>query len=139
MGKYAKYQPVSPPRPRHSLHPVWRGIGCLLIVIIPVMSYALATLLAPEFKASGKFPPILFMPVRFPAWVGHWPALNAIARFISSIENLGAIILLFSLIMPLLTGLFTLLYILVYQYVGPPRYTIFDTPPPKYKAKKYKR
>jgi hypothetical protein len=46
MSKYTLYsrRPAST-KPPWKVHPVWRGIGCLMLVIIPVMSYAGAVLL----------------------------------------------------------------------------------------------
>jgi len=40
MPKYDRYQSSSIPREdKRKTHPVWRGIGCVLIVIIPLLSY----------------------------------------------------------------------------------------------------
>ena len=39
---YRRYEPDEVPFPRP--HPVWRGIGCLLMVVIPIMSFAMADL-----------------------------------------------------------------------------------------------
>ena len=40
MGKYEQYntRPKTPPRKRE-VHAIWRGIGFVLIVMIPFMSY----------------------------------------------------------------------------------------------------
>ena len=137
MGKYSKYQRPSIKRLRE-VHPIWRGIGCILIVLVPLMAYALATLLVPVIGASGKLPYQLFTRVHFPDWVYRWPLLHGLGVFLGSIDNFWALLLLFLLIMPLLTGLFTLLYLIVYQRLVP-RFTMFDMPPLKYKTKKYKR
>ena len=39
------------------------------------------------------------------------------------------------IVFSLLTGVFSLLYSIVYQLIGPPRYTAVDAPPSKYKPK----
>jgi hypothetical protein len=37
MPKYNQYQRAeTPPKEKTKIHPVWRGIGCVMIVIIPV-------------------------------------------------------------------------------------------------------
>jgi hypothetical protein len=41
MGKYASYSRPAQPDKR-SVHPIWRGIGCLLLILIPVLSFAAA-------------------------------------------------------------------------------------------------
>ncbi len=138
MGKYAKYQHkrmLKPERP----HPVWRGIGCLLMIIVPVMAYALASILVPVVKATGKLPPELFRPVRFPDWLLRVNLLGDLARFISSIQNFWALLSLFVLALIVLAGLFSFVYSLIYQRIGPPRYTVLDAPPPSRKTREYKR
>jgi hypothetical protein len=46
MSKYTLYSRRPPmQKPPWKVHPVWRGIGCLMLLIIPVMSYAGAVLL----------------------------------------------------------------------------------------------
>ena len=49
MTSYDKYNPRAnmPSRP-YRVHPIWRGIGCFMMVLIPVMSYAGAVLLVEE-------------------------------------------------------------------------------------------
>ena len=40
MSKYNQYQSsTSRPDEKKKVHPIWRGIGCLLVVIIPFLSY----------------------------------------------------------------------------------------------------
>jgi len=41
MGKYTHYSRPAQPEKR-SAHPVWRGIGCLLLILIPILSFAAA-------------------------------------------------------------------------------------------------
>jgi hypothetical protein len=31
--------------PAPAVHPIWRGIGCILIIVIPVLSFIIATIL----------------------------------------------------------------------------------------------
>lgn len=45
--KHEKEQPIVF-RP----HPVWRGIGCALMVIIPIVAFGLADLLMPVLRAN---------------------------------------------------------------------------------------
>ncbi len=43
-------------RKSRPIHPVWRGVGCLFMVIIPVMSYVIAMLLIDQNKISHWLP-----------------------------------------------------------------------------------
>jgi hypothetical protein len=126
---------LKPERP----HPVWRGIGCVLMIIVPVMAYALASLLVPVVKATGRVPADLFRRIRFPDWVLRAGLLGDLARFIGRIEDFWALAILFILCLLLLAGLFSFLYSLIYQRIGPPRYTVLDAPPPKRRGREYKR
>jgi hypothetical protein len=43
MTKYSKYQEIPQENPsKKPLHPIWRGIGCALMIFIPLLSYGLA-------------------------------------------------------------------------------------------------
>ncbi len=46
MGVYRHSQksPQSDPRP-YKVHPLWRGVGCLMIVLVPLVAYAGASLM----------------------------------------------------------------------------------------------
>lgn len=52
MPKYSQYQADKPKEDKKRIHPVWRGIGCLLMVLIPAFSYFSAIQL---FKTPEKF------------------------------------------------------------------------------------
>jgi len=57
MPKYNQYQrTVSPDKDKPKIHPVWRGIGCVMIVIIPILSYLTANFL---IKSRGELPWVL--------------------------------------------------------------------------------
>lgn len=46
MSKYNMYQKELPPNPRKlPPHPIWRGIGCILIIVVPALSYLIANIL----------------------------------------------------------------------------------------------
>ncbi len=137
MGKYSKYQRKS--AEKKGMNPIWRGIGCLLIVIVPLVSYILMVLLGPLVIATGKIPYQLLGHVNFPAWVWRYRILNGIALFILNLNNLWFNILAFFVILLVLTAVTSLVYSLIYSLVGPARYSETDAPPSKYKAKKYTR
>ena len=44
MTDYDDYssKPPDPYKSGEQIHPVWRGIGCILVVIIPIMAYLLS-------------------------------------------------------------------------------------------------
>ena len=137
MGKYAKYQRKS--EKKAGMNPIWRGIGCILMVIVPVISYVMMVIFTPVIKATNLVPNELLGYVKFPAWVLKSPILSDVTFFIGGINDLWFKLIAFFVILLLLTTIFSLLYTMVFQLVGPPRYTDKDAPPSKYKAKEYKR
>jgi hypothetical protein len=137
MGKYAKYQ-RKPPKKR-GLHPIWRGIGCILIIIVPLLAFGMMLVSVPPIIATGKVPYQLLGRVHFPDWAFKVRIVAGIASYISSIDNLWMNIITFFVMLLLLTAVASLLYSLIYTLVGPARYSAQDAPPPKYKAKKYTR
>jgi hypothetical protein len=43
MPKYTKYGMINDDKPeKPKVHPIWRGIGCILLVVNPVISYVAA-------------------------------------------------------------------------------------------------
>lgn len=52
MGRYQQYQ-RDVKDPSESVHPIWRGIGFLLMGVVTIMSYAGANLLVEANKTRG--------------------------------------------------------------------------------------
>lgn len=136
MG-FSKYQrkEVEKPGP----NPVWRGIGCILMVVVPVAAYLLTMYIVPWLLSTGLVPEELLQSIKFPAWMYTTPTLGSIVIYLSNIENPWVKLIVFFILFILLTSIFSLLYSAVAQVVGPPRYLEVDAPPSKHKAKVYKR
>jgi peptidoglycan/LPS O-acetylase OafA/YrhL len=139
MGKYSKYTRQKPPRSREA-HPIWRGIGCILIVIVPLLSFAGAALLVNYGLSQGwSIPSEWLGNIKFPDWVWKIPFLVSIAGPIASYNNLKAVLAFFVVILVLLMGVYSTLYAIIYRGLGPPRYSALDAPPSGRKVKRYKR
>ncbi len=139
MGKYTKYQRPSLKQKPQELHPVWRGIGCMLWVIVPLMAYASAVLIVGAMAPAGMLPAGVLGRIQFPDWVYAAPVLGFFAAFINSLDNLTAILIFFVIFVVILTGLATTLYAMLYRMIGPPRYTAVDAPPTGKRAGKESR
>jgi hypothetical protein len=137
MEKYAKYHRKA--RVKRELNPVWRGIGCILIIVVPLLTFGMMLISVPSVLATGKIPYQLLGRVHFPDWVFKLRITATIASFINSFDNLWVYIITFFVILLILTSVASLLYSLIYKLVGPARYTEMDAPPAKYKPKVYKR
>jgi len=118
MGKYDKFSRQSHQAEKPwSIHPVWRGIGCLMMLLIPIMAYAGSVLLVNANLEQGWFvmPGDLMREVDVPV--------------IGPVDHLWAN-LLFTLALSLVGfALLTAIYAAVYQLVGPSRYGPLDAPP----------
>lgn len=137
MSKYVKYR--IKPKPKKEMNPIWRGIGCILIVVVPLMAFGLMLLVVPALIATGKVPYQLVGYVHFPLWAYRVMIIKNIAFFIGSFKDLWLNIIIFWIMVLILTTVASLLYAWVYTLVGPARYTALDAPPPKHRGKNYKR
>jgi len=137
MGKYTRFQRKAPGK--KSLNPIWRGIGCILIIVVPLLAFWMMVVLVPSIIATGKVPYQLVGRVHFPEWAFKFKIVGLVATFISSLDNLWISIITFFVILVILTGFVSLPYAILYSLVGPARYTEMDAPPTKHKVKKYTR
>ena len=120
-------------------HPIWRGIGCLIIIFVPILSFAAANVTMPFFLNRGLVPPELLGTPQLPDWLWYVPMLAQIVHFLFVRPSIFAILLLTFLYILILGGVFSVIYALMYQMVAPPKYGPMDAPPSRAKVKKYKR
>ena len=137
MGNYNRYQFER--KRKSEQNPIWRGIGCILMVALPLVTFVLTLLAIPPIAATGLVPFQLLGYINFSAWVFRTPGLSDIAIFIRGINNLWLGVMVFFIILLLLSGVASLIYVSVLQVVGPARYSEKDAPPSTHKAKPYKR
>jgi hypothetical protein len=121
-------------------HPVWRGIGCLMILIIPILSIALAyETFNFAIEQKWRIPYQLLGTPRLPDIFYDVSILRQLSFPIRQIENFYGYTMMSILYMIVLGGLISLIYAVVYRLMGPARYGPFDAPPPTIKTKRYKR
>lgn len=122
MGKYKLYATnKDKPLPRREIHPVWRGVGFLLILLVPVLAYA-GTLVLLDANAKHHW-------IRIPAeLVARGPDPLLYAKVILTI----VLIFLLSIVVLLITFVF-------HRMFAPPRYGPQDVPPIPYRGRRYGR
>jgi hypothetical protein len=125
MGKYTIYSRRPPPKKRPwRVHPIWRGIGCLMLIIIPVLSYAGAVLLLQANMQRGWVPvPAEFMRNVHLPWIGV-------------INHMTATLIVTILLIFVGFGALMVLYALMYRLVGPSRLGPLDAPPQRSQRKR---
>ena len=103
------------------IHPIWRGIGCIMIILLPAMSYAGAVELvkANYFQGWIRMPIELTGPSQFP--------------YLYAYLLVGTMLLLIG------SGLLITIYSLFYRVMTGPRQGPLDASPGwRKKKKKYK-
>ncbi len=121
-------------------HVIWRGIGCLLMLIVPVISFILASITVSTGIALNWPLPyeLLGNPVIPAAW-WNFQAITPILGFIQGQTNLYAILLITVLYIVVIAAVMTFVYAAMYRIVGPSRYGPLDAPPPKVRVRSDRR
>jgi uncharacterized membrane protein YphA (DoxX/SURF4 family) len=129
MGKYGKLsRQVPPPQRPWSVHPIWRGIGCLILIIGPFVAIAAAHLVLDMNLEQAWYP----VPAEF-ASPFTLPLLGyTVDHFFADLLLAGVILLIgFAIIM--------IVYAIAYSILGPPRYGPLDSPPVRDQGKYLRR
>jgi beta-lactamase regulating signal transducer with metallopeptidase domain len=127
-GKYRKL----PEARRWRVHPAWNGIGCVLMILIPIMAWAGAAVFI-ESNTLFSLPENLTSPIQFQKTETGW--VNQVILWLNA--NLGgrgltyAQLILWVAFILIGLAVIAILYGLMYRMVGPPRYSPLDSPPIK--------
>ena len=142
MGRYSgtssqRESSISKPK---QLHEIWRGIGCLMIFVIPAISIAggIQTVnLALDNK--WKIPPELRGFPVLPDIVYKSTGLMTIFVPLTKVNNLYAYIVASIIYIMVISSVISLIYAIVYRMANPSRYGPLDAPPQKVRVKKKSR
>jgi purine-cytosine permease-like protein len=142
MSKYSSAHRREFKRP-YKIHPIWRGIGLMIMILIPIIAWFGAVELVKISQASEvievqRFTRGLSAPFKFPDWFMAAPVLSDIGRWMRSIPMLKLKLVYFFMIALVLSGVLSIIYGLIYR-AAVPRYAPLDEPAPKVRAKKYTR
>ena len=114
-----KYDPTYQPKSRRSIlppvHPVWRGIGCFLLILLPIVAFAGAKILVEANSRQRWF--------QIPAELRESFVVPVIGRvfFADLAVTIILIVIGFAVI--------TVVYSIIYRIIGIPRYGPLDSPP----------
>ena len=102
------------------VHPVWRGIGCVMVPLIMMISYLAAGEIMTANTTEGWFriPIELSGPAQYP---------YLYAQIVLSVAILLLIVMIIMVV-----------YAVVFRVAGPPRYGPTDAPPPKKRPRRRK-
>ncbi len=123
MGKYQSYSTRESSSPQQrEIHPIWRGVGLVLIILTPILSYAGSLVLLEENQKNG--------------WVAI-PRELIVSGFSDSLILVKVLVTL--VLMVFLYGLFSMVTFILVRAFAPPQYGPYDVPRAAYRGKKYKR
>jgi len=140
MGKYSTIQ-RQPPKPRNQgVHPVMRGIGCILMIVVPILAYGVSVLLVNYGGTHGwPIPASMYGPPSIPPLLWKVQGLQPILQFLQTQSNLEANLLFAVVIAAVIGGIMSIIYGYIYTLFGPPKYGPQDAPPIRKKVKRYTR
>ena len=140
MGKYTTHTPEKPKKSKEP-HEIWRGLGCLMMIIIPAISIAASALTVDYLSSPGIkiIPRQLLGKPRLPDFVYRSDGLLTILTPITKVEDFYAIAVVSIFYMLIIGGVISVIYAAVYSAVGPSRYGPTDVPPLKVKVTKKSR
>jgi hypothetical protein len=117
-----------------------RGIGCIMIVVVPILAYGVSLLLVDYGINNGwPLPPSWLQPATLPPLLVRLEGMARLQSFLNTQPRLIAHLVFTVAISVVIGGVMSVSYGYIYQIFGPPRYGPTDAPPPRVKAKRYKR
>ncbi len=141
MGKYGRLTKQVPPPPRPwAIHPIWRGFGCILLVVGPFTAFGVAHLLVDMDMKQGWFrvPPEMLRTITIPGTIRLLQWSFPIGQDLV-IPHFFADLLVTVLLMLLVFALIMIIYSTIYAFIGPRRYGPLDSPPIRLNQKKRRR
>lgn len=140
MGKYTSYNKSAPRRRDTGVHPVMRGIGCVLIVVVPILAYGIALLLVDMgIRRGWPIPPNWLQPITIQPFLLQIRGLQPLWNLLLQQDNLLAVVVFTVAVTIVIGGIMSVIYGYIYSMFGPPQYGPQDAPPIRAKVKRYKR
>jgi hypothetical protein len=140
MGKYTSMSRKKEVMRDQGVHPVMRGIGCIMIAVVPILSYGLALLAVDVWlQRSLPLPPAWLGYLKIPPWLFGISGLRVILNFLGSQNNLIANLFFTFAFAVVIGGTMSIIFGYIFRIFGPPQYGPLDAPPPRIKVKRYKR
>ncbi len=141
MGKYTTHSRQRP-KPRNlGVHPVMRGIGCIMMIVVPILAYGIALLLVDYgMQQRWPIPPGWLEPISIHPLLLSLRGLNPLWNILLRQDNFIAMVVFTIAITVVIGSLMSVLYGYIYTLFGPPHYGPQDAPPIRgVKTKRYKR
>ncbi|RPI29735.1 MAG: hypothetical protein EHM70_15445 [Chloroflexota bacterium] len=139
MAKYSKYGYKQVKERRWEVHPIWRGIGCVFIALIPIMSYTGAVMMV-RANLTRHWVPI---PAEYYGGINLAQIYAYLPVVRSVLPKLGMIyyadLLLMGVLLIIGFGALSVLYSLLYRVMGAEVHSPVDAPPIRKSPRKSSR
>lgn len=122
--KYTKYQYQQVRERRWDVHPIWRGIGLVMLVLLPLISFAAAVLIIRANQEQKWFS----TPEEFSGYF-ETPQLASLAPELERVYYMDLGLTFVFVVLGF--GIFTVIYSFMWGQLGPSRYGPVDSPPIK--------
>lgn len=127
MGRYSYIRQVDPKKRPWKVHPIWRGIGCILLIIGPFMALAAAHVLVDLNIEQG------WVPIPFDFWE------PLVIPDVYTIDHFYADLLVGGIFLFLGFAFVMIVYSIIYSVMGPSKYGPMDSPPIRKKSRQPRR
>jgi hypothetical protein len=112
------------------INPAWRGIGCILFLIIPIMAWVGATMVLQNrqnIPMSNQLTGVVIIPYTHIREIDK--IILPVNRYFVQTDFMFGQLYLTLIFLFVGYGILALLYAILYRMAGPPRYGPFDVPP----------
>lgn len=106
-------------------HPIWRGIGVVMLVLVPIISFALSDLLIQWMKRERGFD----IPEPLAKWNWDIPGYGIVYDAL-------AVVLFALVVMLIVFGIFTVINAIAYRATSDKNLMRFESRPQRYKRKR---
>ena len=106
-------------------HPIWRGIGVAMLVLVPLISFSLSDLLIQWMKHNRGFR----IPDPLAKWDWNIPVYGVV-------NDALAVVLLALVVMLIVFGIFTIINAVAYRATSDRNLSRFESRPQRYKRKR---
>ena len=139
MGKYSSNARRQAAPDRNRVPPLVRGIGCITMVLVPILAYGSAVWLINGPARAWPIPVTWLGTPHLPGFMFSLPGLAGFAAFLQAQNNLTANLVFAVALTGVIYGFMSIIYGYIYNMFGPSKYGPTDVPPPRVKTKKYTR
>jgi len=140
MGKYTSQVKQKEIVRARGVHPIMKGLGCSIMIIVPVISYGVAMLLVNYGIGKGWPLPTEWLGTpQFHPWLWKSSGLAYILGFLQTQTNLYANVVFALGVWVVIGGFMAIFFGYLYRFLGPSEYGPMDVPPIRAKVKRYKR